>query len=120
MSDISAVYEEWLKSNKGDILVNLKDGKQLKVISYLIKNRSSIFNAMLESSMQESATGVVDLSSQYSLEAFREFMAYVYYNKTYDGLYLPLLFEILSIAYYYAVDACRTHANDSIIALIKD
>ncbi|KAK3834508.1 MAG: hypothetical protein J3R72DRAFT_424630 [Linnemannia gamsii] len=58
MSDISAVYEELLKSNKGDILVKLKDGKQLKVISYLIKNRSSIFNTMLESPMREASTGV--------------------------------------------------------------
>ncbi|KAF9134254.1 hypothetical protein BG015_003436 [Linnemannia schmuckeri] len=106
MSDITAVYEELLKSNEGDILVKLKDGKQLKVISYLIKNRSSVFKAML--GMQEAATRVVDLSSQYSLEAFREVMAYIYYNKMYAGTYLPLLFEILSITDYYGVDAYRT------------
>ncbi|KAG0044322.1 hypothetical protein BGZ89_006095, partial [Linnemannia elongata] len=120
MSDIYAVYEELLKSNEGDILVKLKDGKQLKVISYLIKNRSSVFKTMLESSTQEAATGVVDLSTQYGLEAFREFMAYIYYNKPYDGLYLPLLFEILSIADYYDVDAYRTYINDRIVGLITN
>lgn len=120
MSDISAVYEELLKSNKGDILIKLKDGKQLKVISYLITNRSSVFKTMLEPSMQESATRVVDLSSQYSLEAFHEFMAYIYYNKTCAGLYLPLLFEILSIADYYEVDGLRTYINNRIIALITN
>ncbi|KAG0060332.1 hypothetical protein BGZ89_012356 [Linnemannia elongata] len=118
MSDISAVYEELLKSNEGDILVKLKDGKQFKVISYLIKNRSSVFKIMLESSMQEASTGVVDLSSRYSLEAFREFVAYIYYNKTYAGSYLPLLFELLSITDYYDVDAYRTYINDRIIDLI--
>ncbi|KAF9118268.1 hypothetical protein BGW39_001335, partial [Mortierella sp. 14UC] len=81
MSDIFAVYEELLKSNEGDIVVKLKDGKQLKVISC---NRRGC------------------------LEAFREFMAYIYYNKTYTGSYLPLLFEILSITDYYNVDAYRT------------
>ncbi|KAG0368009.1 hypothetical protein BGX24_002982, partial [Mortierella sp. AD032] len=120
MSDISGVYEELLASNAGDILVKLKDGKQLKVISYLIKNRSSVFKTMLESSMQEAATGAVDLSSQYGLEAFREFMAYIYYNKTYAGSYLPLLFEILSITDYYDVDAYRTYINDRIIDLITN
>ncbi|KAK3843864.1 MAG: hypothetical protein J3R72DRAFT_522580 [Linnemannia gamsii] len=120
MSDITAVYEELLQSNEGDILVKLKDGKQLKVISYLVKNRSSVFKTMLNSAMQEAATGVVDLSSQYSLEAFREFMAYIYYNKTYTGSYLPLLFEILSITDYYEVDAYRTYINDRIIALITN
>lgn len=78
MDDLSAVYKELLASNEGDILVKLKDGKQLKIISFLIKKRSSVFKTMLESSMQEAATGVVDLSSQYGLEAFREFMAYIY------------------------------------------
>ncbi|KAF9083083.1 hypothetical protein BGX29_003400, partial [Mortierella sp. GBA35] len=117
MSDMFAVYEELLKSNEGDILVKLKDGKQLKVNSYLIKNRSSVFKTMLESSMQEAATRVVNLSSQYTLEAFREVMAYIYYNKTYAGSYLPLLFEILSITDYYEIDAYRTYFNDRIIAL---
>ncbi|KAG0295070.1 hypothetical protein BGZ98_001523 [Dissophora globulifera] len=120
MSDISAVYEELLKSNEGDILVKLKDRKQLKVISYLIKSRSSVFKTMLESSMQEAATRVVDLSSQYSLEAFREVMAYIYYNKMYTGYYLPLLFEILSITDYYEVDAYRTYINDRIMVLITN
>ncbi|KAF9097212.1 hypothetical protein BGX29_008178 [Mortierella sp. GBA35] len=118
MSDIFAVYEDLLASNEGDILVKLKDGKQLKIVSFLIKKRSSVFKTMLESSMQEAATGVVDLSTQYSLEAFREFMAYIYYNKPYAGSYLPLLFEILSIADYYEVDAYRTYISDRIIALI--
>ncbi|KAG0372206.1 hypothetical protein BGX24_000550 [Mortierella sp. AD032] len=104
MSDITAVYKELLQSNEGDILVKLKDGKQLKIISYLVKNRSSVFKTMLNSAMQEAATGAVDL-----LEAFREFMAYIYYNKTYTGSYLPLLFEILSITDYYEVDAYRTY-----------
>ncbi|KAG0275536.1 hypothetical protein BGZ95_008671 [Linnemannia exigua] len=120
MSDMLAVYKDLLAANEGDILVKLKDGKQLKIISYLIKNRSSVFKAMLGSSMEEATTGVVDLSSQYSLEAFHEFMAYIYYNKTYSGSYLPLLFEILSIADYYEVDAYRTYLNDRIIALITN
>jgi hypothetical protein len=75
---------------------------------------------MMESSMQESATNVVDLSSHYTLEAFREFMAYIYYNKTYTGSYLPLLFEILSITDYYGVDAYRAYINDRIIELITN
>ncbi|KAF9114364.1 hypothetical protein BGX30_006625 [Mortierella sp. GBA39] len=120
MSDIFAVYKDLLASDEGDILVKLKDGKKLKIISFLVKKRSSVFKTMLESSMQEAATGVVDLSTQYSLEAFREFMAYIYYNKSYAGSYLPVLFEILSIADYYEVDAYRTYINDRIIALITD
>ncbi|KAF9992286.1 hypothetical protein BGZ79_003280 [Entomortierella chlamydospora] len=120
MSDLSVVYEKLLASNDGDILVKLKDGKQLKVISFLINNRSPVFKTMLESSMQEATTGVVDLSSQYSLEAFREFMANVYYNKLYTGSYVPLLFEILCIADYYEVDAYRTYIRDCIIELITD
>ncbi|KAG9064471.1 hypothetical protein KI688_003661 [Linnemannia hyalina] len=120
MSDIFAVYKDLLASDEGDILVKLKDGKQLKIISFLVKKRSSVFKTMLESSMQEAATGVVDLSTQYSLEAFREFMAYIYYNKPYTGSYLPVLFEILSIADYYEVDAYRTYISDRIIALITN
>ncbi|KAF9114131.1 hypothetical protein BGW39_003483 [Mortierella sp. 14UC] len=120
MSDIIAVYEELLTSNEGDILVKLKDGKQLKIISFLIKKRSPVFKTMLESSMQEAATGVVDLSSQYTLEAFRAFMAYIYYNKPYTGSYLPLLFETLSIADYYEIDSYRTYISDRIIALITN
>ncbi|KAF9536125.1 hypothetical protein EC957_012464, partial [Mortierella hygrophila] len=119
MSDIFTVCRDLLASNEGDIVVKFKGGK-LKIISSLIKKRSSVFKTMLESSMQEAVTGVVDLSSQYSLEAFREFMAYIYYNKTCTGLYLPHLFEILSITDYYGVDAARTHINDSIIALITN
>ncbi|KAF9985952.1 hypothetical protein BGZ79_005386, partial [Entomortierella chlamydospora] len=76
MSDLSLVYKELLASEEGDILVKLKDGNQLKIISFLIKKRSPVFRTMLESSMKEVATSVIDLSSQYSLEAFREFMAY--------------------------------------------
>ncbi|KAF9976924.1 hypothetical protein BGZ75_010447 [Mortierella antarctica] len=75
---------------------------------------------MLESSMQESITGVIDLSSQYSLEAFCEFMAYIYYNKRYSGSYLRLLFEVLCIADYYDVNAYSTYIDDRIIKLITD
>ncbi|KAG0047922.1 hypothetical protein BGZ90_007755 [Linnemannia elongata] len=120
MLDLSTVYKELLASDEGDILVKLKDGKQLKVISFLIKNRSPIFKTMLESSMRESATGVVDLSSQYSLEAFREFMAHIYYNKQYTGSYVPLLFEILCIADYYEVEAYRSYISDRIVKLITN
>ncbi|KAG0001682.1 hypothetical protein BGZ79_004332 [Entomortierella chlamydospora] len=120
MSDLSAVYEELLASEEGDILVKLKDGNQLKIISFLIKKRSPVFKTMLESSMKEVTTGVIDLSSQYSLEAFREFMAYIYYNKLYTGSYVPLLFEILCITDYYEVDAYRTYISDRIIKLIMD
>ncbi|KAF9544507.1 hypothetical protein EC957_011903 [Mortierella hygrophila] len=120
MSDIIAVYKDLLISDEGDIIVKLKDGKQLKIISFLVKKRSSVFKAMLESSMQEATTGVVDLSTQYNLEAFREFMAYIYYNKQYTGSYLPVLFEILSIADYYDVDAYRTYIRDRILALITN
>ncbi|KAF9271813.1 hypothetical protein BGZ74_005623, partial [Mortierella antarctica] len=80
MDDLSAIYKELLVSNEGDILVKLNDGKQLKIISFLIKKHSPVFKTMLESSIQEAATGMVDLSSQYSLEAFHEVMAYIYYN----------------------------------------
>ncbi|KAG0342541.1 hypothetical protein BG005_002699 [Podila minutissima] len=120
MDDLSAVYKELLASNEGDILVRLKDGKQLKIISFLIKMRSPVFKTMLESSMQEATTGLVDLSSRYSLEAFREFMAYIYHNKLYSGSYVPLLFEILCITDYYGVDAYRTYISDRIIKLITD
>ncbi|KAF8932530.1 hypothetical protein BGZ47_011346 [Haplosporangium gracile] len=120
MFDLSTVYKELLASDEGDILVKLKDGKQLKVISFLIKHRSPIFKTMLESSMREPATGVVDLSSQYSLEAFREFMAYIYYNKQYTGSYVPLLFEILCITDYYEVETYRSYINDRIIKLITN
>ncbi|KAG0343870.1 hypothetical protein BG005_002154 [Podila minutissima] len=120
MDNLSAIYKELLASNEGDILVKLKDGKQLKIISFLIKKRSPIFKTMLKSSMQEAATGVVDLSSQYSLEAFREVMAYIYYNKRYSGSYVPLLFEILCITDYYGIDAYRTYISDRIIKLITD
>ncbi|KAF9276974.1 hypothetical protein BGZ74_003479, partial [Mortierella antarctica] len=120
MDDLSAVYKELLASNEGDILVKLKDGKQLKIISFLIKMRSPVFKTMLESSMQEATTGLVDLSSRYSLEAFREFMAYIYHNKLYSGSYVPLLFEILCITDYYGVDAYRTYISDRIIELITD
>ncbi|KAF8937397.1 hypothetical protein EDD21DRAFT_10068 [Dissophora ornata] len=120
MSDISTVYKELLESDDGDIIVKLKDGKQLKVISFLIKKRSPVFKTMLESSMQEATRGVVDLSSQYSFEAFREFMAYIYYNKLYTGSYVPLLFEILCIADYYAVDSCRSYFSDRIVKLITN
>ncbi|KAF9899860.1 hypothetical protein EC991_008229 [Linnemannia zychae] len=120
MSGILAVYKDLLASNEGDILVKLKDGKQLKIISFLVKKRSSVFKAMLESPMKEGGTGVVDLSTQYSLEAFREFLAYIYYNKQYAGSYLPLLFEILSIADYYEVDAYRIYISDKITALITN
>lgn len=120
MSDISDIYKELLESDEGDILVKLKDGKQLKIISFLIKKRSPVFKTMLESSMQEAASGVVDLSTEYSLEAFREFMAYIYYNKLYTGSYLPILFDILCIADYYQVEAYRTYISDRILSLITD
>ncbi|KAF8927980.1 hypothetical protein BGZ47_001877 [Haplosporangium gracile] len=120
MLDLSTIYKELLESDDGDILVKLKDGKQLKIISFLIKNRSPIFKTMLESSMREPATGVVDLSSQYSLEAFREFMAHIYYNKEYTGSYVPLLFEILCITDYYEVEAYRSYINDRIVKLITN
>ncbi|KAG0280083.1 hypothetical protein BGZ96_001694 [Linnemannia gamsii] len=120
MFDLSTVYKELLASDEGDIRVKLKDGKQLNIISFLIKNRSPIFKTMLESSMQEPATGVVDLSSQYSLEAFREFMAHIYYNKQYTGSYVPLLFEILCITDYYVVEAYKSYISDRIIKLITN
>ncbi|KAF9921417.1 hypothetical protein BGZ67_000532, partial [Mortierella alpina] len=120
MSDISDIYDELLASKEGDILVKLKDGNELRVISFLIKKRSSVFKTMLESSMQESVTGVIDLSSQYSLEAFREFVAHMYYNKRYTGSYLPLLFEILCITDYYGVNAYSAYIDDRIIKLITD
>ncbi|KAI1290525.1 hypothetical protein EDD11_009183 [Mortierella claussenii] len=120
MCDISTIYKELLESNEGDILVKLKDGNQLKIISFLIKKRSLVFKAMLELSMQEAATGVVDLSSQYSLEAFREFMAYIYYNKLYTGSFVPLLFEILCIADYYDVETYGTYISDRIFKLITN
>ncbi|KAG0198317.1 hypothetical protein BGX28_008256 [Mortierella sp. GBA30] len=120
MFDLSAIYEELLESNEGDLLVKLKDGKQLKVISFLIKKRSPVFKTMLESPMQEATTGVLDLSSQYSHEAFREFMAYIYYNKLYSGFYVPLLFEILCIADYYEVEAYKTYISDQITKLITN
>lgn len=61
--------------------------------------------------MQESVNGVVDLSSQYSLAAFREFMAYIYYNKRYSGSYLPLLFN---------VDVYTTYIDNRVIKLITE
>ncbi|KAF9951465.1 hypothetical protein BGZ72_007029 [Mortierella alpina] len=120
MSNLPDVYKELLASDEGDVVIKLKDGKQLRVISYLIKNRSPVFKAMLDASMQESSTGVVDLSSQYSLEAFREFMAFLYYNKLHTGSYVPLLFEILCIADYFQVDAYKTYITGQIIALIQN
>ncbi|CAO3570046.1 unnamed protein product [Mortierella alpina] len=120
MLGISDIYDDLLASKEGDILVKLKDGKELKVISFIIKKRSSVFRKMLESSMRESVTGVIDLSSQFSLEAFREFMAYVYYNKNYTGSYLPLLFEVLRITDYFDVNAYSSYINDRIIGLITD
>ncbi|KAF9193504.1 hypothetical protein BGZ49_003278 [Haplosporangium sp. Z 27] len=120
MSDLSVIYKELLASEEGDILVKLKNGSQLKIISFLVKKRSPVFKTMLESSMKEAATGVVDLSSQYSLEAFREFMAYIYYNKLYAGSFLPLLFELLCIANYYEVDSYRTYISDQTIKLITN
>ncbi|KAF8954858.1 hypothetical protein BGZ46_002806, partial [Entomortierella lignicola] len=120
MSDLSVIYKELLASEEGDILVKLKDGSQLKIISFLIKKRSPVFKTMFESSMKEAATGVIDLSSQYSLEAFREFMAYIYYNKLYAGSFLPLLFELLCIANYYGVDSYLSYISDQIIKLITN
>ncbi|KAG0319262.1 hypothetical protein BGZ97_002496 [Linnemannia gamsii] len=120
MADLSTVYKELLASNEGDILVKLKDGRQLKIISFLIKKRSPVFKTMLESPMQEAASGEVDLSQHYSFEAFREFMAYIYYNKEYTGSYIPLLFEILCIADYYEVAAYRRYISDRIVKLITD
>ncbi|CAO3568675.1 unnamed protein product [Mortierella alpina] len=120
MSNLSEVYKELLTSDEGDTVVKLKDGKQPKTISYLIKKRFPVFKTMLESSMQESATGVVDLSSQYSLEAFREFMSYIYYNKHYAGSFVPLLFEILCISDYYGVEVYKKYITDRISGLIKD
>ncbi|KAF9304970.1 hypothetical protein BG003_001476, partial [Podila horticola] len=120
MSGTSNIYDELLASKEGDVLVKLKDGNELKVISYIIKKRSSVFKTMLESSMQESATGVIDLSSQYSLQAFREFMAHIYYNKRYTGSYLPLLFEVLCISDYYDVNAYSAYIYDRITKLITD
>ncbi|KAF9954618.1 hypothetical protein BGZ72_004435 [Mortierella alpina] len=120
MLDLSEIYKELLAADEGDILVKLKNGKQLKVISYLIKKRSPVFKSMLDASMQESSTGVIDLSSQYSLEAFNEFMAFLYFNKLYTGSYVPLLFEILCIADYYEIDAYKTYINDRIVKLITD
>jgi hypothetical protein len=118
MSDLSTVYKELLASNEGDILVKLKDGKQLRIISFLINKRSPVFRTMMRSSMKEAASGEVDLSQQYSLEAFQEFMAYIYYNKQYAGSYIPLLFEILCIADYYEVAIYRRYINDWIVKLI--
>lgn len=109
-----------MASDEGDILIKLKDGKQLRIISFLIKRRSSVFKTMLESSMKEAATGVVDLSSEYSLEAFRDFIAYIYYNKLHTGSYVPLLFEILCITEYYDVEKYRTYISDRILKLITD
>ncbi|KAF9905527.1 hypothetical protein EC991_001557, partial [Linnemannia zychae] len=120
MSDLSALYKELLDSNDGDILVKLKDVKELKITSFLIKKRSPVFKTMLESSMNEAALGMVDLSRQYSLEAFREFMAYVYYNKLYTGSYVPLLYEILCITDYYEIDSYRSYIEDQIIKLITN
>jgi hypothetical protein len=120
MSDLYTVYMELLASNEGDILVKLKDGKELKIISFLIKKRSSVFKTMLDSLMQEAATGIVDLSTQYSLEAFREFMAYIYYDKQYTSSYVPLVFEILCITDYYEVGACRLYIVDRIVKLITN
>ncbi|KAG0230858.1 hypothetical protein BGW41_002377 [Actinomortierella wolfii] len=120
MSDLSDVYKDLLASDEGDILVQLKDGKQLKIISYLIKRRSHVFKTMLDSPMQESATGIVDLSSQYGLEAFCEFMSYIYYNKLYTGSYLLIMFELLSIADYYGVDAYKTYISGRITKLVTD
>ncbi|GJJ75149.1 hypothetical protein EMPS_07507 [Entomortierella parvispora] len=120
MSDVTDIYKELLASDEGDILVKLKDGKQLKIISFLVKRRSSVFKSMLESSMKEAATGVVDLSLEYTLEAFREFMAYVYYSKLHTGSYLPLLFELLCITEYYDVAAYRSYIHDRILGLITD
>ncbi|KAF9926103.1 hypothetical protein BGZ67_008262 [Mortierella alpina] len=120
MFDLSAIYKELLMADEGDIVVKLKDGKQLKVISYLVKKRSPVFKSMLDASMQEASTGVVDLSSQYTFEAFHEFMGFIYYNKLHTGCYVPLLFEILCIADYYEIDAYKSYINDRIVKLIKD
>ncbi|KAF9188111.1 hypothetical protein BGZ49_003980, partial [Haplosporangium sp. Z 27] len=117
---VFVIYKELLTSEEGDILVKLKNGSQLKIISFLLKQRSPVFKTMLESSMKEAATGVIDLSSQYSLEAFREFMVYIYCNKLYVGSFVPLLFELLCIADYYEVDSYRTFISDQIIDLITN
>ncbi|KAF9967049.1 hypothetical protein BGZ70_000284 [Mortierella alpina] len=120
MLQLSDLYKELLAAGEGDIVVKFKGGKQLKVISYLIKNRSPVFRSMLNASMQETSTGVVDLSSHYTLEAFEELLAFLYYNRLYIGCYEPLLFELLCIADYFAVDAYRTYISDRIIALIQN
>ncbi|KAF9916833.1 hypothetical protein FBU30_001141 [Linnemannia zychae] len=120
MPEITALYKNLLLSNEGDIIVKLKDGKQIKIISYLVKSRSTVFKSMMNSSVNESTTSVIDFSSQYSLEAFRKFTAFIYYNEKYEGPYLPLMFEILSIVDYYDIQDYRTYIHDRIVTLITN
>lgn len=114
---VSTFYKGLLESDEGDVTVKLKDGSR-KIISYIVKKGSPVFKTMLESEMQEAQTRIVDLSKYYTLEAFEEFMAYLYYNKQYGGKYVPLLFEILHICDYYGVNDYKEFLENRIISII--
>lgn len=118
MVELNEIYKNLLESNTGDVTIKLKDEKEIKIISYIINNRSPVFKTMMDSEMKEKNTGVVDLSKQYTLEAFKDFMSYIYYNKMHNGVYIPLLFEILEICNYYDVKDYKSYIYDRIVELI--
>ncbi len=43
MLDLSDSYKQLLDANEGDVLIKLKDKRQLRAISYILKNRSPVF-----------------------------------------------------------------------------
>lgn len=109
MFNLSSFYKELLESNIGDVTIKLMDDKEVTVVSYIICKHSSVFKMLLESGMKESESKIVDLSKHYGIDAFSEFLNYIYYGKTYDGHCISILFELLQICDFFDVQQYRAN-----------
>lgn len=71
------VYKKLFLSNSGDIIIKLKNDETLKVHEVLISARSEVFKKMLTSSMQETKTKTIDMTT-YDPERVKELFLYLY------------------------------------------
>jgi hypothetical protein len=105
--------------NDGDITINLSDKTNIKVISYIIKKKSKIFNNMFNNDMKENITKSIDMTT-YDPISVKNFFAYLYYNEVYNGNDIDVYFELLYLNEQYDQKDYFACIKNKIIKIIND
>lgn len=105
--------------NDGDITIELSDKTNIKVISYIIKKKSKIFNNMFNNDMKENITKSIDMTI-YDPISVKNFFAYLYYNEIYNGNDIDIYFELLFLSEQYDQKDYFIYIKDKIIKIINN